>query len=98
MASGMKIAATVQHPRSAHPTWAVKFPLFIRSRRAETTCEMGLTRVTAWSHPGRVSTRTKALDRKARGNMSIIDIPWTAPALLALVPIQRKIQAMDQPD
>jgi len=29
--------------------------------------------------------------------MIIMDIPWTAPALLALVPIQRKIQAMDQP-
>jgi NAD(P)-dependent dehydrogenase (short-subunit alcohol dehydrogenase family) len=36
-ASGMKIAATVAHPSSAHPTWAVRAPLFMRSRSAETT-------------------------------------------------------------
>src|SRR5664280_443862 len=68
-ASGMKIAATVAHPSNAHPTWDVKVPSFIRSRRAETTWETGLTEVRVWSHPGRVLTGTNALDRNARGNM-----------------------------
>jgi hypothetical protein len=45
--SGMKMAATASHPSSARPTWAVKVPLFIRSRMAETTWETRLTRVTA---------------------------------------------------
>src|ERR1700690_888412 len=93
----MKIAAITAHPTSAHPTWAVTTPSFIRSRNAETTCETGLTDVNVWSHPGRVLTGTNALDRNAKGNMISMDRPWTAPAVLVMVPIHMKIQATDQP-
>ncbi len=42
-------------------------------------------------------TGTNALDRKVSGNRISIDMPCTARALLAMVPIQVKIQASAQP-
>lgn len=88
----MKIATTAPQPSSAHPTSLVMAPLFIRSRIADTTWETGLTVVTVRSHPGSVSTGTNALERNPNGNMIIMDMPWTAPAVPAIVPIHRKIQ------
>ena len=64
---------------------------------ADTRCETGLTFTNAASQPGRVFTGTNALDRKVSGNRISIEIPCTARALLAIVPIQVKIQASDQP-
>lgn len=46
---------------------------------------------------GSVSVRTNALDRNVSGNRIIIDMPWTAWALRAIVPIQVKTHASDQP-
>ena len=63
-------------------TW----PSLIRSRTALTTWLTGLMFTKVWSHGGRVSAGTKALDRKVSGNMIIIEMPCTAWALRATVP------------
>ncbi|GAA3165046.1 hypothetical protein GCM10020001_107540 [Nonomuraea salmonea] len=68
-----------------------------RSRAAVTRCETGLIRTNAASHPGRLSTGTNAFDRNVSGNRIIMEKPCTAWALLAIVPIQVKIHASDQP-
>ncbi|GII77593.1 hypothetical protein Sru01_25750 [Sphaerisporangium rufum] len=62
-----------------------------------TRCETGFTRTNAASHPGSVSTGTKALDRNVSGNRIIIEMPCTAWALRAIVPTQVNAQASDQP-
>ena len=84
-------------PISAQPTWAVTWPLLIRSRTALTTWLTGLTLTKACSQPGSVSAGTNALDRNVSGNMIIIEMPCTACAQRATVPSQVKIQASDQP-
>jgi len=56
-----------------------------------------LIRTNAASQPGRVSTGTNAFDRNVSGNMIIMEMPWTAWALLAIVPTQVKTHASDQP-
>ena len=42
-------------------------------------------------------TGTNALDRNVSGNRIIIEMPCTARALLAMVPMKVKIQASAQP-
>ena len=49
------------------------------------------------SPDGSVLTGTNALDRKVSGNRISIEMPCTLRAFLAIVPIQVKIHAIDQP-
>ncbi|GAA4934436.1 hypothetical protein GCM10023334_042670 [Nonomuraea thailandensis] len=68
-----------------------------RSRAAVTRCETGLIRTNAASQPGSVSTGTNAFDRNVSGNRIIMEMPWTAWALRAIVPTQVKTHASDHP-
>src|SRR6201999_1356606 len=95
--SGAKIALTTSPASSVQPTSLVIAPWLARSRVADTRCETGLIFTNVASQPGSVLTGTNALDRNVSGNRIIIERPWTLRALRAIVPIQVKIQASDQP-
>ncbi|GAA2208572.1 hypothetical protein GCM10009850_040300 [Nonomuraea monospora] len=77
---------TITDARSVQATAPLTVPVLARSRAAVTRCETGLIRTNAASQPGSVSTGTNAFDRNVSGNRIIIEMPWTAWALRAIVP------------